>query len=491
MFIIIDIYKIISHILFNIDRQLMDFIMRYFPIFVDLENQQVAVSGAGECAVAKLRLLLKTPAKIRVFGTNPDPQILLWHINGCVDLVDRALQPTDMLNAKLFYAANADKNEDARVLSIARNQGVLANAVDDLEASQFITPAIVDREPVTVAIGTEGTAPVLARRIKSKVEELLPTSTGTLAKFSAKYRNYVANIGNGKKRRQFWERFFTAADPFSSVQTSIQTLRDTIGNQILDSDSLQNSTGKVIFVGSGPGDPGLLTLNARHEIESCDVVLYDNLVSHEILDLARREAKIVNVGKRGYIGGWRQKDINDLMIEHVIRGDRVVRLKSGDPVLFGRLDEELQALDDQNIEYDIIPGITAASAAAATIGRSLTRRKRNSAIRFVTGHSAHGYSEFEWKDLAHPNAVTVVYMGQKAVKYMRGRLMMHGAAPDTPVTVVANVTRSNEKILVTSLQNLPDSLAQSNFSGPVIMLLGLSPREAELEQVWSLIEERA
>ncbi|MBN2741107.1 MAG: uroporphyrinogen-III C-methyltransferase [Rhodobacteraceae bacterium] len=436
--------------------------MRHFPIFLDTSGKTILVSGAGECAVAKLRLLLKTQARIAVFDADPGELVRQWAVQGRVDLHLRDLAAPDLSDALLVYAANDDLARDLAVQALAKSAGVPALVVDNLEASDFITPAIVDRDPVTVAIGTEGTAPVLARAIKAAIEAKLPRDLGALARRAKALRPAADALPKGRVRRAFWTQFFfEGARDVSTLLTQVQ--------------SVENGPGRVHFVGAGPGDPDLLTLRARKLIHEADVVIYDRLVTPEILELARREALIIDVGKTGFGPFWRQEDINELLVQHGAHAG-VVRLKSGDPGVFGRLDEEVAALGAAGVACDVTPGITAASAAVAGLGVSLTQRGRNSGLRIVTGHDAKGFAEQDWRDLARPGAVAAIYMGKRAARFLTGRLMMHGAAPDTPVSVVENVSRADERIVASDLIGLVDALA--DVTGPAVLLLGIAPQTA-------------
>ncbi|MCL4137849.1 UNVERIFIED_CONTAM: hypothetical protein GTU68_005566 [Idotea baltica] len=239
-----------------------------------------------------------------------------------------------------------------------------------------------------------------------------------------------------------------------------------------------HTKGHVSLVGAGPGDPELLTLKARRVLHEADVVLYDRLVSGDILELARREAVLLETGKTGFGEGMSQDNINALIIEHAQQGHHVVRLKSGDPAVFGRLDEETDALDMADIAWDIVPGITSASAAAAKMGVSLTRRGRNSELRILTGHDVKGFAEQDWQSLARPGATAAFYMAKRSARFVTGRLMMHGANAATPVTIAFNVSRQDETLIATDLQSLPESLADANLSGPAVILFGLAPKTA-------------
>ena len=326
--------------------------MRHFPIFLDLRDRRIIVSGVGETAVAKLRLLLKTEANIEVFGICPEPQVVEWAECGRLRFFERLIRAGDADGAALFYAANADAEEDARGAGIARAAGVLVNTVDDLGASQFITPAIVDRDPVTVAIGTEGAAPVLARKIKAEVEAMLPSSLGRLTRIGQAFRGRLEAL-DARARRAFWTQFYFEAGP-RSIADGDDAARDEL--ERLASQGHGPRTGFVHLIGAGPGDPELLTLKARRLLHEADVVIHDRLVTPGILELARREATIVEVGKTAYGESWKQSDINALIVRHALEGSVVARLKGGDPVIFGRLDEEIEALEEAGISFGIVSG---------------------------------------------------------------------------------------------------------------------------------------
>ncbi|MGF1658912.1 MAG: siroheme synthase CysG [Rubrimonas sp.] len=454
--------------------------MRHFPLFRDLRGRRVVVSGGGETALAKLRLLLRTEARLAVYASDPAPEILRWAAEGRLLLTPRPVAAGDALCAALFYAANADAAEDARAARIGREAGALVNIVDDLEGSDFITPALVDRDPVTVAIGTEGAAPVLARRIKADVEAMLAPSLGALARIAAELRPEAEALPAGAPRRAFWTRFHEADGPRALAEAGEEGLRRAARLWLAEAvaGAAAPRRGFVALVGAGPGDPELLTLKARKRLHEADVVIHDRLVSAEVLELARREARLIEVGKTPDGPSWRQADIDALIVAEAQAGAQVVRLKSGDPGMFGRLDEELSALEAAGVGFEIVPGITAASAAAAALGQSLTQRGRNSEVRFLTGRDAEGFAEHDWRALARPGAVAAIYMGLRAARFVQGRLMLHGAAPDAPVTAVENASRAEQKIVATTLARLPQALAEAGLRGPAVIFIGLAPRGA-------------
>ncbi len=453
--------------------------MKHFPIFLAVEGRRIVVSGGGEAALAKLRLLLKTEARLTVIAQDPAPKIMSWAAAGRLKLIERAMQPGDALCAALFYAANEDRAEDARVARLAQADGALVNIVDNLAGSQFITPAIVDRDPVTVAIGTEGAAPVLARAIKKDLEDRLPASLGLLARIGKAFRPMADRLPIGRKRRDFWAEYYFDAGPKAVEATAEAGIEDALKTLLDRHLAQQQRAGHVDFVGAGPGDPELLTLKARAALDTADVVIYDRLVTPGILELARREAVMIEAGKTGFGPSTPQGTINDLIVTHALDGAQVVRLKSGDATVFGRLDEEIEALEAHGIAWRIVPGITAASAAAAGIGQSLTRRGRNSSVRFLTGHDMDGFADHDWRALARPGEVAAVYMGKKGARFLQGRLMMHGAEATTPVTVIENVSRPDQRIVATCLGRLSDALDEARLTGPVLTFYGLAPRAAQ------------
>jgi uroporphyrin-III C-methyltransferase/precorrin-2 dehydrogenase/sirohydrochlorin ferrochelatase len=453
--------------------------MRHFPVFLNVQNKRILVTGAGECAIAKLRLLLKTEAEIIVFATSIDTQVETWEKAGLLKVIRRKIQMHDMYNTAMLYAAEDDEELDGETAAKAKMANVLFNIVDNLQESEFITPALVDRDPVTIAIGTEGTAPILARKIKAQIEESLPVEIGLLAKLAEYFRPKASRLPMGRTRRKFWSRYFYDHGPSALREGGKRGVARTLNRLFAEAKQQEDEVGRVYLVGSGPGDPDLLTRKALKVLHEADVVIHDRLVAPEILELARREADIIQTGKQGFGASWKQEDINALMIEHAQKGAQVVRLKSGDPAVFARLDEEMDALDLAGIEFDIIPGITTASAAAASLNVSLTKRNRNSALQIMTAQDIKGFAEQDWRRLSASGSVAAIYMGFKSAHLLSGRLLMHGASADTPVTVMENVSRANQKVLVTTIAELPKMADEAGNDGPVIMMLGLEPRQAQ------------
>ena len=452
--------------------------MQHFPIFLRLTGRRVVVSGTGQVAVAKLRLLLKSDARILVFGPDPDPEILAWHREGALRHDERRLETGDLASAALLYCANSDPSEDARAAALARRRGIPVNIVDDLEGSDFTTPAIVDRDPVTVAIGTEGTAPVLARNLKAAFEAQLPITLGPLARIGEAFRQRCESLPAGRLRRALWSEYFFRRGPRAFAREGENGAREALRSLLDETAAAARPCGLVSFVGAGPGDPELLTLKARNLLHEADIVVHDRLVSTQVLELARREAERVCAGKSGYGPSWSQARINALLVRRAREGKHVIRLKSGDPAVFGRLDEEIEALEAAEIPWEVVPGITAAAGAAADMGISLTRRGRNSELRLITARDVDGFAEHDWASLARPGSVAAIYMGKRAAAFLRGRLLMRGAAPSTPVTIVENASRQDKRIVATTLLGLPEALDETHLAGPVVLMFGMLPRAA-------------
>ncbi|MFK5979172.1 MAG: SAM-dependent methyltransferase [Rhizobiaceae bacterium] len=325
--------------------------MRHFPIFADLNDRKVVLSGANSITEAKLRLLMKTGANIFVYGTSPSANVKNWAQAGKISLFSRAISADDTHGALLVYAANGNAELNSKTVEYGRASGAMVNVVDNLEASDFITPAIVDRSPVTVAISTEGTAPVLARKIKSDVETALPANLGLLARIAESFRPKLNSIEDGRIRRKFWNRFFFGNGTLTRAKDAVSELDKLLVHTLSEAPD----EGRVSFLGAGPGDPHLLTVKASAYLQNADVVVHDRQISSEILDVARREAIIIENGP-----GTLQ-----MIIEHTKQGAHIVRLKAGEPSIFGRIGEEIKALDQAGVSYEIVPGISDASVASA------------------------------------------------------------------------------------------------------------------------------
>lgn len=451
--------------------------MRYLPIHIDLKDKVVIVFGGGTAAEAKLRTLLKTDACVQVQTNSPpndvSQEINLWAEQGRLSLTDEA----DIASATLIYAATEDEDENLRIAEQARACGIPVNAADQALGCDFITPAIVDRAPVAVSIGTEGTSPGLARALKSDLEARLPSDLGETSRTIKGLRDELKATEPDIARRQaLWADVLgSGLNNLTSLDSDAVTERYYAARQ-----GKTDSRGHVHIVGGGPGDPDLLTLGALRVMHSADVVVYDRLVSDAVMALCRREAEFIYVGKQPGAESTRQEEINRILVEKARAGHRIVRLKSGDPLVFGRAEEEFDALDAAGIGFTIHSGITAATAAAASLRHSLTVRGENTAAVLATGHDEKGFAELDWAALARPGARASIYMGVRAARFIQGRLLVHDAAPDTPVTVVENASRPNEVIVTATIATLPDALRLNAIKGPAILMLGYARRDANV-----------
>jgi uroporphyrin-III C-methyltransferase/precorrin-2 dehydrogenase/sirohydrochlorin ferrochelatase len=448
--------------------------MRFLPVFLDLQAGPVVLVGAGELARAKLRLLMSAGARVRWFATDSDHDILGLDA-GALSRLERAdgdpLQ-ADLSNVIAVLCAGAGAVGEA-MAARARAVGLPVNVMDDLQHSTFIFPAIVDRGDVVVAVGTGGTSPVVARRVRERIEALLPARIGDLASFIGRWRKTIHNrIPDMSLRRRFWERVVDGpigatilSGRADDAEAALQAIVDP------SAFASENGTGFVTLVGAGPGDPDLLTVKALRALQDADIVFYDDLVSPEVLDRARRDAARVSVGRRIGKPGIGQDATNALLIEAARAGKRAVRLKGGDPFIFGRGGEEVAALREAGVPYTVIPGITAGLGAAAESEVPLTFRQKALRITFLTAHKVKDAEAVDWSALTDEQMTVVVYMGITAAPSIRAGLLAAGRSPDTPVGVFARVTRPDAKSVVGTLDELPALAAQVD-AGPAILIIG-------------------
>ena len=456
--------------------------MNHFPIYIKTADKRVCIIGNGDNAVAKARLVGKSEAVIEIYADAPDAALKDFIKAASDSLIHQSRNFTaDDIDdgARLPIAFAYLTDIDQRVMAELSDAHIPYCVIDNLAASRFTTPALIDRTPLTIAIGTEGQSPVLARRLKRELEERLPQSYGALAKVAGALRAIVAKTLPPAQRRHFWARYFDDAHPQmreDSAYAHAQTLfSEFAADKVV-------SPKPVWFVSAGPGSADLLTMQARRLLDRADVVLHDRLVSQDVLELCRREADIIEVGKTGFGDSWQQADINALLVKHAKSGRHIVRLKSGDATIFGRLDEEIQVLHAEGVPFEVAPGITSASAGAAIMGASLTKRGRNKAYRILTGHDVSGFADYDWHEMATSlidgRMTASVYMSVRAAPYMAGRLLMHGAPAQTKVTIAENITRTDERWLVLTLAQLPIVISEKGINGPAIIYLGLTPHEA-------------
>ena len=451
--------------------------MRFLPVFLDLQSGPVLLVGAGELARAKLRLLAAAGARIRWYATDGDRDV------SGLDAADAArieLAKGDPLTADLsgviaILCAGAGDIGPA-MSARAKAVGLPVNVMDDLIHSTFIFPAIVDRGDVVVAVGTGGASPVVARRVRERIEAILPARIGDLATFIGRWRKQIHDrIPEMPLRRRFWERVvdgpigaLVLAGRGNEAENALTKIADP---SAFAGAQAGRAEGRVTLVGAGPGDPDLLTLKALRALQDADVVFYDELVSPEILDRARRDAARVPVGRRVGKPGIGQDAINKLLIEAAKSGQRAVRLKGGDPFVFGRGGEEVEALREAGVAYSIVPGITAGLGAAAQFEVPLTFRHEALRITFLTAHKAKDAETVDWSALTDEKMTVVVYMGMTAARSVREGLLAAGRSPRTPVGVFARATRVDAQAVVGTLDELP-ALIERIDGGPAILIIG-------------------
>jgi len=446
--------------------------MRFLPVFLDLKAGPLVLVGDGELALAKLRLLSAAGARVRWYVTGDDRFAAKDISAEQIEIVDG--DPlTDSFDGVIAVLSAGAGDVGVAVAARARALGLPVNVMDDLQHSTFIFPAIVDRGDVVVAVGTSGTSPVVARRIREQIEALLPARIGDLASFIGRWRKAIhGRIAHAALRRRFWERVVDG--PIGSwVLDGRKDAAEAALKSIDDAAAYAGASdpGFVTLVGAGPGDPDLLTIKALRALQDADVVFYDELVSPEILDRIRRDTPRIVVGRRVGKPGIGQDAINKLLIDAAKSGQRAVRLKGGDPFVFGRGGEEVVALRSAGVAYAIVPGITAAVGAAAQFEVPLTFRKEALRITFLTAHKAHDAEAVDWSTLTDEKMTIAVYMGMSAAPSVRAGLLAAGRSPQTPVGIFARATRADAKAVVGVLNDLP-VLATAVESGPAILIIG-------------------
>jgi uroporphyrin-III C-methyltransferase/precorrin-2 dehydrogenase/sirohydrochlorin ferrochelatase len=451
--------------------------VNYFPVFFDLAGQKVLIVGGGEVALRKISLLERTGASITVVAPVIAPELMARAAAGQLKLAIREFAAEDLDGARLVIVATSRRAVNRWIANLSESRHIPVNVVDDREASRFIVPAIIDRDPVMVAISTGGASPVLARRLRERLEALIPKRIGELASWMRALRAGARlKLRDTDERRRFFEAVVDgpAARRFSDGD---RAGAQRIAQQLLASMSAApRAAGEVTLVGAGPGDPELLTLKALRALQDADVILHDRLVPPAVLDLARRDAARICVGKAAGSIGSTQEEINALLIELATQGKRVVRLKGGDPFVFGRGGEELQALAEAGIDFSVVPGITAALGAAAYAGIPLTHRKHAHSVTFVTGHAqGHGQEpsqEPDWRALAQPRTTAVFYMGLARLDHIAAKLLEHGAAPTCPVAIIAQATTPDQRVITATLATIAGVSAAANLESPALLVVG-------------------
>jgi len=449
--------------------------MNYLPIFMKLAGQKSLVIGGGEVAARKVGALLRAKGAVTVISPELGTELSVWAGDGRVTHICKAFEPADIDGFNLVISATNRREVNESVAESARRRGIPVNVVDCPELCSFIFPAIVDRSPVVIAVSTGGASPVLARLVRARLEAALPAAYGRLAQLAEQCRLRVkAAIPDGTRRRRFWESTLQGglAELIFSGRDEVAQIRF---DQLLkaETDKTPDSVGFVSLVGAGPGDPDLLTLKALRTLQEADVIVYDRLVSAEVMRLARTDAEKINAGKASSRHTLPQEEINQLLVRLARTGKKVVRLKGGDPFIFGRGGEEIETLTAEGIPFQIVPGVTAATGCAAYSGIPLTHRDYAQSVTFVTGHSREGLgSTVDWQKLVNPQQTLVVYMGLQALPEIRDRLLEHGGSARLPAAIIEQGTTSSQRVVTGCLGDLYQKATSAGIESPALIIIG-------------------
>ncbi|WP_396586558.1 siroheme synthase CysG [Bermanella sp. R86510] len=446
--------------------------MKFLPLFFDLKQRPVLIVGGGEVAYRKARLLIEAHAIVTIISPKVSERLeeLISENKGKINQDAYKGQALD--SYALVVAATDDRTVNEDIADKAKSLQIPVNVVDQPEAGTFIFPAIIDRDPVIAAVSSGGASPVLARLLRTRLEALIPSGYGHLASLAERFRDKVKQrFSDINQRRSFWESVLNgkvANLVFAGKQNDAETLLQSQ----LDGATNEYASGEVYLVGAGPGDPDLLTFKALRLMQQADVVLYDRLVSEPILNLCRRDAELINVGKARSNHTVPQEGINQLLVDYAKKGHRVLRLKGGDPFIFGRGGEEIQELSGHGIDFQVVPGITAASGCASYAGIPLTHRDYAQSVRFVTGHLKNNSCDLPWAELAYKNQTIVFYMGLMGLPIICEQLIAHGMDKDTPIALVQQGTTHNQKVIVATLATMVDTIAKQAVQAPTLIIVG-------------------
>ncbi len=449
--------------------------MDFLPIFLDIREKKVIVDGGTTVAARRVERALLAGANVHVFDENLSDEFNAFLSNPKLTHHKRIVEAADFPGTIIAYGASEVEARDIILHKGAKGANVLANVADVCEYCDFITPSVVDRSPLVVAISSGGTAPVIARILRARIESILPQSYGHMAEFLGKFRDKVlSGIDKTRSRRRFWENMIDGPVGDLFLSGDVDAAEEQLKLALEDAQTGQDLSekGEVFLVGAGPGDPDLLTFRALRLMQRADVVLYDRLVGDGILELIRRDAERIYVGKRPDHHTMIQEDISALMVRLAKEGKRVLRLKGGDPFIFGRGGEEIEMLAEHKIPFQVVPGISAASGCSTYSGIPLTHRDYAQSCIFITAHGKDGVLELDWDVLLRPNQTVAIYMGLSSLKILSEGFAEHGADPDTPAAIIDNGTRPNQRIVTGTISNLYDRATEAEFKGPSIIIIG-------------------
>lgn len=445
--------------------------MNYLPIFYKISQQQCLVVGGGDIALRKINLLLRSGARVECVAPSFCQALLELSGNDLLTLLHKGFEECDVNKQALIISATDDEALNAKVSRLARIANIPVNVVDSPDLSSFIMPSIVDRSPLLIAISSGGKAPVLARIVRAKLETTIPGAYGKLAEMAGEYRQKVKNkFANINDRRLFWESTLSGNIAEKVFTGRVEEARADLELQL--NKAKAQASGEVYLVGAGPGDPDLLTFKALRLMQQADVILYDRLVSKAVMELVRRDAELVYVGKKAGGKSSRQGDINQQLVELAKAGKRVCRLKGGDPFIFGRGGEEIETLSENNIAFQVVPGITAASGCSTYSGIPLTHRDYSQSCRFVTAHLKDGSCNLPWGEFVAEQQTIVFYMALSGAQNLSEQLIKHGMRQDMPVALIEKGTMPEQKIYVSTLAELPKLIRKETVGAPSLLIVG-------------------
>jgi uroporphyrin-III C-methyltransferase/precorrin-2 dehydrogenase/sirohydrochlorin ferrochelatase len=446
--------------------------MQALPIFMNINQRLCVVIGAGEVAARKVTMLLRAQASVTVYAPEICPTLADLVEAGRIRYQPARFADQQLSGACLVIAATNDVQVNTAVSLAAQANNIPVNVVDAPALCTFTMASIVERSPIVIAISSEGNAPVLARYLRSKIETMLPAGYGRIAAIAGEFRDKVkSKYATSQARRIFWEGVLQG--PIVERILAGQEAAARIGlDQLLADDTASQQHGEVYLVGGGPGDPDLLTFRALRLMQQCDVCVYDKLVSPEVLDLVRRDAELIYVGKSRDQHTLPQEEINQLLARLALAGKRVLRLKGGDPFIFGRGGEEIETLMQQGVPFQVVPGITAANGVSSYAGIPLTHRDYAQACLFITGHLKNGVLDLDWAAMARPQQTVVIYMGLVGLEQICQQLMAHGVAPDMPAAVIQQGTTQHQRVVSANLSDLASQVAAAKMKAPCLTIIG-------------------
>lgn len=446
--------------------------MQALPIFFNITDRLCVVIGGGEVATRKVSMLLKANAAIKLISPEICPELKALADTGKIQFIQASYAADYLAGACMVIAATDDEAVNEQVSLDAKAHNIPVNVVDAPALCTFTMGSIIDRSPVVIAISSEGNAPVLARYIRSKIETMLPAAYGRIADIAGEFRDKVkAKFATTQLRRRFWENVLQGPLVERVLSGQEQAARDLLQN-LLDDNNVVSNHGEVFLVGGGPGDPDLLTFRALRLMQQCDVCVYDKLVSPEVMELVRRDAELIYVGKERDQHTMPQQEINELLASLARQGKRVLRLKGGDPFIFGRGGEEIETLMQHGVPFQVVPGITAANGVSSYAGIPLTHRDYAQACLFITGHLKDGTLDLDWATMARPKQTVVIYMGLVGLAQICEQLIAHGVSASMPVAVVQQGTTQRQKVVTATLQDLPQKVAQAGLKAPCLTIIG-------------------